>query len=418
VPTIEGEKMGLLSLFGGKSSEEIERIGDGYFKNEEFGAAKIEYEKALEKAQRKFPEKTELIKKLSEKIIQSKEALASFHLKTAQQLIASKIHKEAEGLLQLALELTENEKLKENILANLKPLTKERNIKPLEFTAHDTVPVTHSDEEREAKNIDEYFSILCETLPEDIQRQYHGYGRAFKEGYVALNSADFETAAEQLDKAMAENPSPHSLIPIELATALAHLKKFDEAAGILEQYIADNPEEARAYQALCEAYWDLGEFDKAIELLDSRPAGIKAGLPAVMLMGETLYLKGSYSDAANIFEKALAQFGFNEIIARSLAKSHEAMGNIQKARDLYGKIIKGCQSCGTRTDPFIKGRYADLCFESGDKSANLLELYFSLVQEDPDNKFQFYQRIWQIYEEMGNADLAKRYQAMAEAAAP
>ena len=52
--------MGMFSFLTGKAPEEIELIGDKFFKTNEFGAAKIEYEKAVKKAKSKFPGKRKL----------------------------------------------------------------------------------------------------------------------------------------------------------------------------------------------------------------------------------------------------------------------------------------------------------------------------------------------------------------------
>jgi tetratricopeptide (TPR) repeat protein len=410
--------MGFFSFLGGKSPEEIELIGDGYFKIEEFGAAKIEYEKALEKAQKKFSEKTDLILKLSEKVARTQDLLAASHLKNAETLVQSENYMEAEGLIQLALELSENKDLKDNALTLLKSIRKERKINAVPIQDPGKSTTQYFDEGESENDPDEYFSVLCSILPVATQEEYLAYGNAFKSGYIALNSGDFQTAAIHLEAAMKDHPHPHSQIPVELATALVHLRQFDKAAEILEQYIHENPDSLRGYQALCEVYWDLGKVDHAVDLLQSCPDEHKSSLIVRMMLGETWYLSGKYEDAAQLFEKAINDFGFNEMIARSLAKCLEALGDIQKARDLYGKIISGCLSCGARTDPFIKGRYADLCFQSGDKSSKLLDLFFSLVQEDPDNKYQYYQRIQKIYEDMGNADLARRYGEMADAVAP
>jgi len=410
--------MGLFSFLGGKSPEELEMEGEKYFKLEEFGAAKIEYEKALQKAQKKFPEKTSLISRLLEKIARAKESLAATHLENARALIQSQNHDEAEGLLRLVLELSDDERIKEKASEELSAMRKNWNLQVAK--AHDAFEtiLKHIDHGGGDQNLDDYFSVLCSTLPEDTQEEYLRYGQSFKAGYVALNSGEFDKAADYLEASMREHPHPHSQIPVELATALVHLNQFDEAAGILEKYIVENPDSLRGYQVLCEAYWDTGDFDQAIDLLESSPDELKTGLPVRMLLGETWYLDGKYPEAVNVFEKAITEFGFNEMIARSLAKAYEAYGSIQKAKDLYGQIMIGCRSCGTRTDPFIKGRYADLCFQSGEKSDRLLELYFSLVQEDPDNKFQYYQRIHEIYADMGNDDQARRYRAMADSIAP
>jgi tetratricopeptide (TPR) repeat protein len=410
--------MGLFSFLGGKAPEEIEMTGDAYVRIEEFGAAKIEYEKALQKAQKKCPEKSNLISRLSEKITRANEALAASHLRNAQALIFSENFDEAEGLLHLVLELSNDERVKEKALADLEAMRK--NSKTPVFRDHEAVEpmVAHMDHGEGYKNLDDYFFLLCSTLPEDVQQEYHRYGRAFKTGYVALNSGDFEKAAVDLETAMREHSIPHSQIPVELATALVHLNRSDEAAGILEKYIDETPGSLRGYQALCEVYWDTGEYESAVDLLNACPDELKAGLPVRMLLGETFYQSGKYAEALNVFEKAMDAFGFNEMIARSLAKSHEAAGNIQQAKTLYGQIMTACRSCQTRTDPFIKGRYAELCFQSGEKSDRLLDVYFSLAQEDPDNKHQYYQRIHQIYEHMGNVDQARRYRLMADSTAP
>jgi tetratricopeptide (TPR) repeat protein len=410
--------MGLFSFLGGKLPEEIELVGDGYFKIEEFGAAKIEYEKALEKAQKKFPEKINLIQHLSEKIAQTQEALAASHLKNAELLIQSENFKDAEGLLQLALDLSSDKSLKDRAETLFKSMRKNHEIHfdPVQATGDTSLQQFNIGESH--KNPDDYFAVLCSTLPEEIQEEYFGYGNAFKTGYVALNNGDFETAANHLGAAMKENPHPNSQIPVELATALIHMHQFEEASEILEQFIEKNPDSLRGYQALCEVYWDLEKFDHAVNLLQSCPEDNKSSLTVRMLLGETWYLSGRYSDAIRVFEKAFNDFGFNEIIARSLAKSHEALGDLQKARDLYGKVMIGCQSCGSRIDPFVKARYADLCFQTGDKSGKLLEIYFALVQEDPDNKYHYYQCIQKIYEDMGNTDQARRYRAMADSVLP
>ncbi len=410
--------MGLFSFLGGKSPEEIEQQGDKYFKIQEFGAAKIEYENALEKARKKFPEKTGLISRLSDKLARSKNALADAHLQTARALIQSGNDEEAEGFLQLILELSSDERTKDLAMAELKIIGKNVHRHVPEGRETNETVFTHVDPEGDKKHGDDYFAILCSTLPEDLQEQYHGYGDSFKSGFIALNSGNFEKAARYLTKAMAEHPDPTSQIPVELSTALIHLRRFDEAIEILKQFLKNNPESLRGYQALCDAYWDSGDFDRAAALLHGAPNPLKHTLPMRMLLGETLYLSQRYGESIRVFEKIIVDFGFNEITGRSLAKAYEASGDVHRAKDVYAQIMKGCKSCGTRMDPFIIARYADLCFQCQDISASLLDIYFSLVQQDPDNKYHYYQRIYQIYEHVGNSEQARRYRAMAESTGP
>ncbi|MEZ4549974.1 MAG: hypothetical protein R2860_05040 [Desulfobacterales bacterium] len=78
----------------------------------------------------------------------------------------------------------------------------------------------------------------------------------------------------------------------------------------------------------------------------------------------------------------------------------EAMGK-RKPRDIYARILNGCARCGVRLDPFIRQRYAELCFACGERSERLLNLYLSIIQDDPDNKESHYERVYELYTALG-----------------
>ena len=101
-------------------------------------------------------------------------------------------------------------------------------------------------------------------------------------------------------------------------------------------------------------------------------------------------------------------------MARELAKVHVALGENGPARQLYGRILKECTACGTRPDPIIKRKYADLILESGEYTSQVLELYLSLAQEDPENRAEYFIKASRIYEEQGNPEEALRFRLIAE----
>jgi tetratricopeptide (TPR) repeat protein len=107
--------------------------------------------------------------------------------------------------------------------------------------------------------------------------------------------------------------------------------------------------------------------------------------------------------------------GWDEHIAQSLGKTYEALGLNDKARELYEEIIGACQGCGSRVDPYVKQRYADTSLETGHHSVKILEIYFDLIKEDPDNRRDYYDKVSRIYTLQGNKKEARRYLAMAEA---
>ena len=73
-----------------------------------------------------------------------------------------------------------------------------------------------------------------------------------------------------------------------------------------------------------------------------------------------------------------------------------------------------CRSCRARIDPFIKQKFADLSFDSGLNTTEVLEMYLSLAREIPQNAADYYHKISRIYTAQGNEEEARRFQLIAE----
>jgi predicted Zn-dependent protease len=406
--------MAFLKIFLGKTPREHEHKGDELFADELWGKAKIEYEKALGKLEKTPAPDDELTTRLREKILQAKEALANNHEKNADDMLEAGFYDDARELYYLALELSEDPDLKSSLEEKLKQLdfrldkVIEKKLPDYPHAKEETAETTHS-----AKD-DEYFSALCAALPADVQKAYHAYGDNFKTGYLALNRGDFAHAAEFLTRAMEENPSSGSYIPLELATAYLNMEKHAEAQQLLEALVKDQPRALPAYQLLCEIYWENKDFDRAEALLASVPEELKESVAVYLLKGEALFQAGNFRAAKEFYRNFLKSYGFNELIVRALANTHEALKELANARNLYREIMDQCSSCHARIDPFIKQRYADLCFDSGMLNTDVLELYLSLAQELPDNAADFYEKVSRIYAARENDYEARRFRAIAE----
>ena len=406
--------MSIFKLFSGKTPEEHEQKGDELFSFDLWGKAKIEYERALDKLEKISPQNYELKTRLQEKIHQAKEALALGHEQNADDLIASGFYDDARELYILAQELTENPEQKKDLETKLKELdfqldrTVKENLPDLDIEAQE-------DQEPESlEQEDEYFRALCGTLPNEVQKDYLSYGNNFKNGYLALNRGDFAIAADYLYRAMQENPSADSYIPLELATAYLNLGKHAEARQLLEDFLENKPQALPAYQLLCEIFWERKAFDQANALLSSVPEELTESIAVYILKGETLFHAGNFSVAKEFYRNFLETYGWNELIARALAKTHEAMNELANARNVYRQIMDQCSSCHARLDPHIKQRYADLCFDSGMYTAEILELYLSLAQEVPANATDYFEKVSRIYTAQGNEGEARRFRAIAE----
>jgi len=404
--------MGILKNIFSQKPEKYEQKGDTFSNNSDWGRAKIEYENALSKLEKAAPGYDESEARLQGKLRHAKEALALEHSKTGETLMEQEYYDDARDLFQLAIDLTQDPELIatiENRILEMERLTA-RDIQT------DISDLQVNDEGVSDEREDEYFMALCGTLPEEIREVYFSYGELFKSGYVALNRGEFVLAADYFARSMKENPSPDSFIPLELATAYMNLEKFDEAHQLLETFLQYHPEALPGYQLLCEVFWETGAFDQAESLLADCPDELKDSSEYYLLRGEAMFQSGNHSEAASFYQDFMQEYGWNEPIAKALARTFETLGDFENARDMYAKIMDQCSSCHTRIDPLIKRKFADISFDLGQHSSAMLEMYLSLAQEDPENNSFYFQRVSRIYASLGNKEEARRFQLFAQQA--
>ena len=409
--------MSLLKLFSGPSPEKLEKKGDALFAAGHWGQAKLAYEGALDKRQKRSGQDIDARHRLAEKIRETFNALAREHRQTAQNLIEGGHYDEARALLTLAMEVTADRQLKAELDAQLHALTSPRNHPNDREPMVSTVRSEDSDPLFDEASEDDYFQALCGTLPQEVRDAYLAYGEDFKSGYIALNRGDFQAAAESLSRAMAQNPQPESFIPLELASAKLNLDRPAEARELLESFLEHHPHALPAYQLLCEIYWDEEDFDRVDALLASLSEELAESVAAVLLKGETLMRAGRHADARNFFRQFLKGYDWNDTVARELAKAHEALNESAEARAIYREIIGRCDSCRARIDPAIKHRYAELCFADGLYTTEILEMYLALAREIPENAAGYFDRISRIYAAQGNPTEAERFHSFARRAA-
>ena len=409
--------MSLLKLFSGPSPEKLEEKGDGFFAAGHWGQAKLAYDGSLDKRQKRSGPDVEAQRRLAEKIRAVADALAEEHRQTAQDLIDGGYDEEARALLALAAEVAADPRLKSEIGAQLQALTHSRHhpagLAPFVTAARFEDEHPFSDETAE----DDYFLVLCGTLPDEVRNEYLAYGEDFKRGYVALNRGDFQAAAANLSRAMAQNPQPESYVPLELAAAELNLDRPAEARDLLEAFLEHHPHALPAYQLLCEIHWEAKDFAGADALLASLPEELAESVAAVLLKGETLVRAGRHADASDFYGQFLKVYGWNDAVARELAKAHEALNESAAARAVYREIIGRCGGCRARIDPEIKHRYAELCFADDLYTTEILEMYLALAREIPQSAAHYFDRVSRIYAAQGNSTEAERFRSFASRAA-
>jgi tetratricopeptide (TPR) repeat protein len=316
-------------------------------------------------------------------------------------------------LVQLALELSGDSVLRAALAEQKQALEASHNVaSAVNYSAQ------HEDWQVEAAadedlSADEQFDALCGTLPDAVRHAYRGYGYEFKMGYVALNNGEFETAAHHLRLALDAQTAADTYIPLELATACLHLNRLEQARELLEELLGYHPDALPAYQILCEVYWELEAFDRAENLLASIPPELATSRAVFLLKGETLFQADRFEAAKRFYLDFLDAYSWDETIARALAQTHEALGDMDAARQRYHEIMGHCSGCGNQVDPLVKEKLADLSFAAGIHDTTVLELYLGLAQELPMNAAAYYAKVSRIYHTQGNPVEAGRFTALA-----
>ena len=402
--------MSILRLFSGASPEKLEKKGDAFYAAGLWGKAKLEYEHAHDKLE-KAPDQGFRRQQLAAKIIRTKEALGEQHFKEAEAFAEGGYFDEALNMLALAFEVTPKNSFKTRIkerTEQIEALKQQEDVANLPNFVYNPEDEDNA-QEMEDPSPEEYFEALCGPLPPEVYEAYMSYGRNFMIGYIALNQADFETAADNLAQALEQNPQPGSYIPIELASAYFNLDRTSEAQTLLEGFLEHHPDTLPAYQLLCEIYWEQKDFERVSALLESIPSEVAQSLAVALLKGETLFQSGDFAGANKFYRDFFDTYGFNEAIAAELAKTYEALGQPDQARQIYQEMIGNCSSCHTQVDPMIKHKYAELSFAAGMHSTDILEIYLSLAQQIPDNAAGYFDRVSRIYESQGNEHEAARF---------
>ncbi len=408
--------MSFLDIFSGPTLEKLEKKGDTLFESGSWGEAKLTYERALEKAKKEHQRLPDAEPRLLKKIAKTREALAAVHQEKAEDLMEGGYFDDARALLSLARELTSDEtRIHElTILSDrLKTMHHAETEKELVDKYYGLTDEEESEEFYET-DPDEHFHALCGTLPPDIQEAYLSYDEDFRDGYIALNAGDFETAATCLSRAMEADSTPGSYIPLELATAYLHLEKHADARELLVPFLEHHPESLPAYRLLCEIYWEEKDFAQADAVIDSVPEDLADSLEVLLLRGETRCQAGDFETARGLYQSFLDEQGWQEEIGIALAGVHEAAGEEEKARLAYQDVMGHCAGCGARIDPEIKHKYAELSFAAGIQDTSVLELYLGLAQEIPERASAYYARVSRIYADQGNETEAARFRVFAK----
>ncbi len=130
-------------------------------------------------------------------------------------------------------------------------------------------------------------------------------------GIIRLGRLEYKEAEKHLREAMTlrQGGEPSKLAGVQnnLGVVLIHQKRYDEAITLLTASAEEvmNREPWLAYGNLGWAYIEIGEYDKAIEVLKRAMFDQPKYCVGLYRMGQAYYMKGDYPSAKNYLTRAV-----------------------------------------------------------------------------------------------------------------
>jgi tetratricopeptide (TPR) repeat protein len=242
---------------------------------------------------------------------------------------------------------------------------------------------------------------VLKTNPNDLQAH-----RLLAHVYLSSlgGSNTEETSHDMLEKAIAEFETVFRLDPndMESALMLGRLYKSDnqpqKAEVVFQKILAENPDSRAVLVNLTQLYFDQGDYNKIISLLQNVPDD-KMDPSLLYLLGSAYAQTRDFKKAEEAFKNALSREPDSGDIRRAYAETLMAEGNMQGARDQLEEIVKSDPQ-----SPMAYVRLAQLDRQMG----NFPEAQKELEQAQtlaPDNLEIPYQRAV-LEDTLGNDDKA------------
>jgi tetratricopeptide (TPR) repeat protein len=191
---------------------------------------------------------------------------------------------------------------------------------------------------------------------------------------------------EMLGKTISEFETVYRLDPgdSESALMLGRLYKADnqpqKAEALFEKVLSENPDSRSVLVNLTQLYYDQGEYDKVVSLLENVPDN-RMDAALLYLLGSSYERKRNFSKAEEVFSKALKQEPDSDDIRRAYAEVLMSQGKMQDAREQLQEIVKSDPQ-----SPMSYVRLAQLDMQMGnfDDARKELEQARALSPDDPE----------------------------------
>ena len=183
-----------------------------------------------------------------------------------------------------------------------------------------------------------------------------------------LSAGFMDQALSMLEGLHQEKPQ-HKVTSLSLGRAYRLSERHAEAIAVLEQAIADHPEDPELLAEMVPVLYRTGDLDAAIATA-GRCATLDVNEPACFIRkGAVLLAANQIDDALGAFEQALELDRQDAAVWRSIGDCHGKRGDWTAATSAYASALEH-----QAQDPDLYVRYGFAAYETGDLDAAAIAL--------------------------------------------
>jgi tetratricopeptide (TPR) repeat protein len=350
------------SLLGGTFESNRDR-GEKLFAEGNYGEARLAFERALSRSKAASPDEVQAVVDRSRTC---KLELARARIDEADRYAGQGDFQLAVESLGHAAEICEEPEITNAIEERQKG-----------YEAQDARSLVEDGEEITEE---ELLSIIAGTWIEPQAEEYAAMPNEFSEALLLAHDGDHENAAERIEELTnrADLPVMPRYLFFELGREMLLLEKDDQAIGALDAFLSKTDGDAEALELQIQALYlkanalsKAKRFDEAREQLMRATELAPEDHSAFLVLGKFLRNREDYPTAINALNRAVELMGQMQpdfSVIRELGFTYLAMGNEEEAKHNLGAVIEHQASRGEHTqfDPETAVSLAKLHEASGE----------------------------------------------------
>lgn len=330
-----------------KDMSQYRERGDRHFTEGRYSEARHEYGEAL-RCIDDTSGNEDLRSYLKSRFAESGNELARLNLQEADHALRRGDTAKAIEHAELAIELAEDETIRENAGLFLNNDAANSVISPQTGPSHSCSGCTPShhatsttdDFSDDFLSTSDQFELLIHPLPGDLPDRYRKMGEKFAYAYTALHNDRIDEGINILKDLARATPS--DILDYEIALADFRQGRLTECEQGLHRAIARNRDNPLCRLGMVQLLVETGRPYEALPILEGMISDGHLADQAIVMLGDLLLMTGDAQAALDRYLSALNYPGVAKVAAQKAVPVLEQSGRYADAALLAKQYLKGC----------------------------------------------------------------------------